>query len=494
MRRISRRELLGLGAAAGVIAATPGAAAGAGPERGGSLRLGLAGRGIGDFDGRRPFDPIMRVLGHGAAFDCLTEISADGALTGELATDWSASGDARVWTVRLRRGVRFHDGKPFGADDVIATFRWHRERAARAAAPVIGEIEHLRRLSGDAVQITLLAGDPGLPFRLADPQLIILPAGRIDRAVRDGVGTGLYRVEPGRTRDRVVLHRVPEHYRDGRAGWFERIEVLAMPDPEARLAALMSGRVDAINMVDAAWLPRIGRGSRFEIVETVGNQHFELSFDGGRVGEIRALRDALSLTIDRGAIVAAVLGGRGEIGFDDPLGPASPGRARRADVPPFDPARARELLSSAGLEGTEIGIAVPAMRVPGSSALGRELVAAARRAGLVPGVRGPVTVTARTRPGRPLEDWALALARPDPGDPSPAHAALLAEVRSTLDGARRRDLIATLQREIGAHGSLLVPAFAHGLIAHSARLGHPAQVGHLWDMDSARIAERWWAI
>jgi hypothetical protein len=394
MRRISRRDLLGLGAAAGVVAVS-GAPAHALPERGGSLRLGLAGRPMGAFDGRRPFDPILRIAGHGAVFDCLTEIGADGAIRGELATGWEASADARVWTIRLREDAVFHDGRPFGADDVVATLRMHM---AGSAAAVAGLIAQVKRVGPHEVQVVLREGRPGLPFLLADPQLVMLPAQGTERAMAEGIGTGLYRMEPGRTAERAVLRRVERHWKDGVGGWFERVEVLRIARPDARLEALKSGRVDAVNMADPGWAAEARRHGRIALT-AAGAGVLELSVEGPGAEAVAArLRDGAT-----GAPEAVTL-------------------------------------------------RISPERVPGAAALVRDVAAVAERAGLTVTEEARIAVVARVRPARPTPDW------PDSTASRPTFEAVSVDT----------------------------------LIAHSTRLHHSRQLGGLWDMDSGRIAERWW--
>jgi peptide/nickel transport system substrate-binding protein len=421
MRRISRRDLLGLGAAAGVVAVS-GAPAHALPERGGSLRLGLAGRGIGSFDGRKPFDPIMRVVGHGAVFDCLTEIGADGAIRGELATSWEASADARVWTIRLREDAVFHDGRPFGAEDVVATLRLHM---GGSAAAVAGLIAQARRTGPYEVQVVLRDGMPGLPFLLSDPQLVMLPAQAPERAMAEGIGTGLYRMEPGRTAERAVLRRVERHWKDGAAGWFDRVEVLRIARPDARFEALKSGRVDAVNLADPAWAAEARRHGRIEIATVPGPGFLELAVEGADAEAAQAVARAVAGRLDRGEQLSPTIGGQG------------------------GGAALREM--SAGF-GTTVSVRIAPERVPGAVALGREVEAAARGAGLRVADEAPLRIVARVRPGRPTPDW-------------PAI----------------RPVVATV-----------VPFRRDGAIAHSSRLHHGQRIGGLWDMDSGRIAERWW--
>lgn len=462
MRRISRRDLLGLGAAAGMVAVS-GTSAGAVPSRGGSLRLGLTGKGVRAFDGRTPFDPVMRVLGHGAVFDCLTEIGPDGAITGELATEWSASPDARIWTFRLREDAVFHDGRPFGADDVVATLRLHMAAATPRDASLAAQIAQVRRVDAHTVQIVLKSGNPGLPFLLSDPQFIVLPAHAPERAMREGVGTGLYRMQPDATPTRAVLKRVERHYKDDRAGWFERVEVVVMPGPAERLEALKLGRVDAVNMADPAWGSALRRHGRLALTEVRGPSFLELGVEGAGAHEGRVIAAAVARTLDREAVLGAALGGHGRL-----LDVGSGG-----DAP---------------VAGMRVAIEIAPARVPGAEALAREVTAAARRAGLLPDREAGARIVARLRPGRPTEDWALGLHAREAGE---GYSARLSEARATLDPGARADRLGRLADEAAQRPAVAAVA-AHGLIAHSTRLAHGGRVGALWDMDSARIAERWW--
>jgi hypothetical protein len=99
-----------------------------------------------------------------------------------------------------------------------------------------------------------------------------------------------------------------------------------------------------------------------------------------------------------------------------------------------------------------VAVRIAANRVPGAAAMSREIETAARRAGLRTVEDAPLKVVARIRPGRPTPDWP----------------------------------------ENHAGGSAFVPLRVDTVVAHSIRLHHAQRIGTLWDMDSARIAERWW--
>jgi hypothetical protein len=269
---------------------------------------------------------------------------------------------------------------------------------AGSAAAVAGLIAQVKRTGPHEVQVVLREGRPGLPFLLADPQLVMLPAHAPERAMAEGIGTGLYRMEPARTAERAVLRRVERHWKDGVAGWFDRVEVLRIAAPAARLEALKTGRVDAVNMADPGWAAEARRHGRI-------------------------------------ALAAAGAGVR-------ELSVVGPGAATVA-------ARLREGATGAP---EAVALRISAERVPGAAALARDVAVVAERAGLWVAEDAPVAVVGRMRPARPTPDW------PDSAAKRPAFDAISVDT----------------------------------LIAHSTRLQHSRQLGGLWDMDSGRIAERWW--
>jgi ABC-type transport system substrate-binding protein len=232
---LDRRALFSSAAAAALLAATGVSAAGA-PKRGGRLRLALSGAARSDswIEGDGLF---MQVARQGLIFDTLTEVAADGTLQPELALHWNAEDGARVWTFDLRPGVTFHDGTAFTAQDAAASLRDRLDADLRALSP-------------HRLQISLPVPAPSLPLLLAEPAFVIRPA----HAPEAGIGTGLYRLSefiPGR---RLLTRRVADHYKDGRAGWFDEVELTSIPAEAVRGQALRETLVDAADLKDRALL------------------------------------------------------------------------------------------------------------------------------------------------------------------------------------------------------------------------------------------------
>jgi len=224
MTRIDRRALFTSGAAAALLAAT-GTSLSAAPRPGGVLRLAVPRQ-----------DGLMEQVARGAIFDTLTEIAPDGVLRAELAEAWHSSEDARMWSFDLRRDVRFHDGTPLTADDVVASLQARRIEGA--------EVSGVQQVADHRVEILLRAANPHLPYLLASPSLVIAPAGQVDRPLAQAVGTGCYRVERAQDGRHFRAAKVTDHFKAGHAGWVETVEVVVIPDPRVRAEALRDGYVD----------------------------------------------------------------------------------------------------------------------------------------------------------------------------------------------------------------------------------------------------------
>jgi ABC-type transport system substrate-binding protein len=223
-RLVDRRALFTTGAAAALLAAS-GVSLDAAPRRGGRLRLAV------------PRGDLFDAAARGALYDTLTDVGPDGLLRGELATDWTTDAQARDWRLTLRRDVRFHDGRPFTAEDAAAALAGHGVKA-RLDADV------------DVLRVVLDAPDPDLPYRLADPALVMQGPGAGDLPA----GTGPYALRSLRPGRHLIADRVLPHHKDGQSAWFDSIEIAVIPDAAVRAEALRDGFVDVAALPDAGVL------------------------------------------------------------------------------------------------------------------------------------------------------------------------------------------------------------------------------------------------
>jgi peptide/nickel transport system substrate-binding protein len=223
MTRIDRRALFTSGAAAALLAASGASVSGA-PSTGGNLRIAVP------RDGE-----FLDQLARGAIYDGLTEIAPDGVLRGELAIGWHSSEDARTWTFDLRQDVKFHDGSAMQARDVVASLQAQNVPGGLASVSVTKDWQ---------VRLTLRNGNPDLPYRLSDPTLIIAKDGLVDAPWHRAIGTGCYACADASGDRHFRAVKVADHYKTGRAGWVDRLDVAVIPDASVRAEALRDGFVD----------------------------------------------------------------------------------------------------------------------------------------------------------------------------------------------------------------------------------------------------------
>ena len=512
MINLSRRSLLKTGVAVSVLAVT-GHPVFAAPNRGGTLRLGISGANTSDnWDSRTHSDHYMIMAAHGAVFDCLTEIAANGDLIGELAESWEASPDAKIWTFNLRGGVTFHNGKAFGADDVIESLNMHLgEESKSAAKPIVSAITEMKKLGEHQVQFVLESGSADFPVSMSDYHLCMYPAGQIEDAIANGIGTGMYKVEVHNAGVRTVLSRVDSHYKDGRAGWFDSVEMIAINDSSARMTALMTGQVDAVNHVDFKTEPLMKANPNVKIIEEAGNQHYTMPMLVGSepFGNLN-VRKALKHAINRQEMVDKILQGHGRVANDNPIGPANKYFADDLPLNDYDPDKAKHYLKKAGIDGLRLDFSASDAAFNGALDAALLYQAAAKSAGIdINVVQEPAdgywsnvwlkkSWCASFWSGRPTEDWMFSLAYEggvpwnETGWENARFQELLILARAELDETKRGAMYYEMQGLVSSDGATVIPMYANWVFAVSNKLANAGQVGNIFTMDSDRMIERWW--
>jgi len=510
MNGISRRSLLKTGAAAGVLGLTgmPLKA----QTRGGKLTVGLGGANTSDsWDARTHSDIFMIAAAHGTVFDCLTEVGADGSIKGELAESWEASADAKTWTFKLRQGVTFHNGKAFGADDVIASLQMHvGEDSKSAAKPIVSAIVEMNKKGEHELELVLAAGNADLPYLLSDYHITMFPAGQIEEAIQNGIGTGLYSVvsfDPG---VRFVGKRVDDHYKGDSAGFFDEVEFVAINDNTARMNALLTGQVDAINRIDFKTENLLKANPALRIQEVACNQHYTFPMHTTTAPFNDAnVRKALKYGINRQEMVDKILFGHGAVANDTPIGPANQYYAADMEQLEYDPDKAAFYMKEAGVDSIDIDLSASSAAFEGAVDAAQLYQATAGAAGInINVVQEPADgywsnvwlkkpFCACYWSGRATEDWMFSTAYEDgvPWNDSFWSQArfqeLLLTARAELDSDKRREQYTEMQMIMRDEGGTIIPMFANYVQAVNNRIVSPDTVGNLWQMDNARMAERW---
>lgn len=280
-------------------------------------------------------------------YEPLLSLGPDFTLRPGLAERWEMVGPA-TWRFHLRPGVTFHDGRSFGADDVV--WSWGREALIRSVA---GSLERVVKVDDLSVDFVLTTPNLRLPEQLVHPEGPIVPRGGHNDS-EPPVGTGPFRVVEYQPRRQVVVERFEGYW--GAKAQARRVTFKFMADAGVRLEALRGGELDIMTGVPREQAAAV-EAEGFTVVRAPAGATQMLSFNpDGPFGDDLAVRRAVSLAVDRRRYVAEVLGGNGEPGrWMSP--PAVLGAAAAiVEAPAFDPARARQVLDDAGWKAGEDGV------------------------------------------------------------------------------------------------------------------------------------------
>lgn len=293
-----------------------------------------------------------------------------------LASSWSVSKDGREYTLKLRPGLRFSDGHPCTADDVVFSFRVYLDE--RVHAPQ----RDLLMVGGKPIEVSK-KDDATVVVRLAEPYAVgermfdsfaILPQHVLGKAYTDGtltrawgvdaapesiVGMGPFRLREHVPGQRIVLERNPYYWkRDGEGNalpYLDRLVYLTIGSSDAEFLRFKAGDLDIMSRMSAEQFAALPGGGAFQAVD--GGPSLEYNFLFFNLNDLpqgspiaprqawfrnEAFRHAISAAIDRQAIVSLVFRGRGE-----PLwGPVT-----RANATWYNPSLQRPARSVDGARG-----------------------------------------------------------------------------------------------------------------------------------------------
>ena len=323
-----------------------------------------------------------------------------------LATSWEATSPT-VWRFHLRSGVKFTDGTPFTADDVL--FSADRLRAPSSVLrSVLAGVKEVRKIDDLTVEIETVKPDPILDQELTTWVMMSkawcekngaqLPAeittGAENYAVRNTMGTGPF-ILTLREPDRRSVLEVNKGWWDKPEHNLTRVEFSVIANAATRVAALLSGDIDMIYTVPPQDSDRISKTAGLKLItgpelrtiflgmDQYRDQLLKSSVKGKNPFKDVRVREAFALAIDEQAIAARVMRGQAHPTWLM-WGPGVNGYDAKLDVrPKTDPVRAKALLAEAGYaDGFSVGMDCPNDRYVNDEAICTAVVSMLARIGV----------------------------------------------------------------------------------------------------------------
>jgi len=274
-----------------------------------------------------------------------------------LAESWEESEDGLTHTLKLRKGVKFHDGTDFNAEAVVFNFeRWkagNKEQFYYYNSQFGDVIKEVKAVDEHTVEFTLnrilapfyknLAMSP---FGIASPAAIEKYG---DKFIENPVGTGPFKFKEWKRNDRVTLVKNEEYWEEGLPK-LDEVIFRVIPENSARLNALNTGEVDIIDGVNFSDVESIEGNADLQTFyrPSLNVAYLGLNNERGPMKD-KKVRQALNYAVNKQALIDAFYAGAAEPA-KNPMPKSVAGYNDDVEAYEYDPEKAKELLKEAGYE------------------------------------------------------------------------------------------------------------------------------------------------
>jgi len=280
--------------------------------------------------------------------ESLVKVDRHGKIVPWLAERWHTS-DNKNYTFFLKRGVRFHNGRELRAADVKFVFD-------RAMNP---ETKHPAVLNYAAIGDIIVKDDYTITFALkstaanflltmARQGSVVYPREAVDTLKSEPIGTGPYKLAEWVRGDRIVLVKNPDYHVKGLPK-LDRVTYRFIPDPNAALAALKAGDIDAAMFgLGPEHVPELQKDPRFQVIigETTNDVIMSMNNSRKPYSDVR-VRRAITHGINKPEVVKGAMFGLGRV-LGTNVDPLNPYFVDMSGAMPYDPGKAKKLLAEAG--------------------------------------------------------------------------------------------------------------------------------------------------
>jgi len=322
-------------------------------------------------------DPTLNRLATGrqpltALCDKLFDVKTDLTLTPQLAAGYEIAKDGLSVTLKLRPGVKFHDGEPLDAQAVRYNIGRHMQLPGSLRRSELSMVDHVDVVDAATVRFVLKAPQANLLlFGLAERAgMMVAPqaAQRLgDRFGSQPVCAGEYRFVERVPQGRIVVEKFTDYWDAAQTrGDPDRIEYLPISDSTVRLSSLRSGQIQIAERLTPADLPQLAGDARAKIVSASDLGYHYIRYNSGNGARAATFRDvrvrrAVDLAIDRRVLVKALFNDQYLAG-NQFVNPNSRYYDKAHPVPARDVAAARRLLQEAGVPRLAFSLLVPPER------------------------------------------------------------------------------------------------------------------------------------
>jgi peptide/nickel transport system substrate-binding protein len=333
---VTRRELLRASAGGALALGTAGLLAACGsssstsqtsasnaqPKRGGTIRGGLSGGSTAEsLDVQNLLQPTMDARCF-CLYNGLVELDLNSQPRLMLAEEITPNKDATEWTIRVKQGIEWHNGRTLDADDVIYSLRRiQNPKAPGLGAPIISLVDSKNAVKVDSRTVRLPCHAPFATFvsTMSQHNLAQVP---VDFDPKKPIGTGAFKYQSFTPGQQSVFVRSPNYWETG-LPYLDEVILTDYTDETSQVNALLSGQEDVIDKLSVDSVASIASGGAATVISNAASFNpFTMRVDQSPFNDAR-VRQAMRLIVDRPQMRGLVFGGHGLMGNDvfSPLDP-----------------------------------------------------------------------------------------------------------------------------------------------------------------------------
>ena len=276
------------------------------------------------------------------------------ALQPMLALSWKPNADGSVWTFKLRPGVKFHNGNPMTADDVVYTFKQLSDPkvASNALSTFTGVLtpDGVKKVDATTVEFHLESPNGNFPYLVSSDNYnaIVVPNGTdFAKWQKTFIGTGAFKLGTYTQGNGATFVANPDYW--GTKALLTGSSFKFYDAQQPMILALQGGDVDVIAQFVPAGATALLNDATYKIIQLKAANHRELSMRNDQAPFNDAkVRQAVAYSLDRTGMVSALLSGKGTVANDYPFGPRFPSTDTTVPQRSQNIAMAKQLLQQAG--------------------------------------------------------------------------------------------------------------------------------------------------
>ena len=270
------------------------------------------------------FNPIKVELSHDAMwliYDRFIERDSDNNYYPGLAESWDISEDGLVWKMKLKKGVKFHDGSPFNAE----VAQWFlKEMGTGPSAYMVAGIDRVEINDPHAITIYLKNPEPNMLFNLSTsfmciPSMDAYKKYGEDYGIKYVIGSGPYKYESWKPGDSLTVVKNPEYnwgsgfVKNKGPAQIDKIIYREIKDESTRFLELKTGKLDVLFSVPTMFLEKVKQDSKLNVIRLTGKVlfHMVMNTQSEPLNNLM-VRKGIALAVDQDSITKNVFAGAGQ--------------------------------------------------------------------------------------------------------------------------------------------------------------------------------------